>query len=217
MKMDSEIKRDVEEELEWAPNVRHDDVAVAVKDGVVELAGYAPSYADRWGAELAAKRVAGVVGIANDIEVRLSGGHQRADPEIARDAAAVIRAHLPTHFDHIRVIVSGGWISLEGEVEWNYQRVGAEDSVRWLSGVKGVSNLIRVTPSVAPVEVKRKIEEAFRRSAEVDASNITVETSGEVVRLSGAVRSWVERKEAERAAWSAPGVTSVDNRISVAP
>lgn len=215
MKTDAEIKRDVEEQLKWEPNVSHTDIAVAVKGGVVALAGYAPSYADRWGAEKAAKRVSGVAGMANDIEVRLPGVSQRPDPEIARDAAAAIKAQLPFAPNKVKAIVSSGWVNLEGEVEWQYQRTAAENAVRWLPGVKGLSDSIRIKPSVAPIDVKRKIEEAFRRSAEVDASKVRVEATGDAVILKGAVSSWVERKEAERAAWAAPGVTSVENQLAI--
>jgi osmotically-inducible protein OsmY len=168
-------------------------------------------------AEKDAKRVAGVVAVANDIEVRLLGISQRPDPEIARDAVAAIQMELPYSAQHIKAIVKNGWVTLEGEVEWNYQRERAEKAVQRLRGVTGVSNLISLKPRVTQTEIKRKIEEAFRRNAEIDADNITVEASGGKVILRGTVRSWSERTAADRAAWAAPGVTQVENRVVVSP
>src|ERR1700719_1059313 len=164
MRSDSDIKRDVEEELKWEPNVEATDIAVAVKNGVVTLTGYVRSYAHKLAAERAAKRVAGVVGLANDLEVRVPGADERPDPEIAREVAAELKVWLPASSQHIKPVVKNGWVTLEGEGEWNYQRNYAERAIRWIKGVKGVSNLIRLTPRVTPTEIKRKIEEAFRRS-----------------------------------------------------
>ncbi len=219
MRADSDIKRDVEEELKWEPNVDATDIAVAVKNGVVTLTGFVRSYAHKLAAERATKSVAGVVGLANDIEVRLPGADARPDPEIAREIAAELKLWLPYSAEHIKAVVKNGWVTLEGEVEWNYQRDHAERAVRWIKGVNGVSSLIRLKPRAtpSPTEVKHKIEEAFRRSALVDANRVTVEASGGEGMLRGTVRSWAERQEAERAAWAAPGVTRVDNRITVSP
>jgi len=216
MRSDSDIKRDVEAELQSDPSIDATDIAVAMKNGVVTLSGFVPKFMDTLEAEAAAKRVAGVVGLANDLEVRLPLSDKRPDPEIARDAVAAVKTQLPFSWQQIKVIVDKGWVTLEGQVEWNYQREEAERAVRRVKGVRGVINTIQLKPAVEPTEIKRKIEEAFRRSAEIDASRITVETNGGEVVLRGTVRSWAERQEAERAAWKAPGVTRVVNQIAIA-
>jgi osmotically-inducible protein OsmY len=217
MRMDADIRRDVEDELRWDPDIDATDIAVTVRSGVVTLAGFVRSYMQKYQAEVDAKRVAGVVAVANDIEVRLPGVDERPDPDIARDAVERIKSELPFSWDKVRVIVKNSWVTLEGETEWNYQRDRAETAIRRVRGVKGITNLIVVKPRVAPMEIKRKIEEALRRAAEIDASRVTVETVGSEVILRGSVRSWAEREEAEEAAWRAPGVAKVDNRIIVSP
>jgi osmotically-inducible protein OsmY len=217
MKSDSEIERDVKEELSWNPDLNADYIAISVKKGVVTLAGFTRSYTDKFEAEAAAKRVAGVVAIANDIEVRIPSVDERPDPEIARDAVAVIKSQLPISSEKIKVVVKNGWITLEGQAEWQYQRSTAENAVRRIKGIKGVSNMIQLKPHAQPSEIKKKIQDAFRRNAEVDSNRIIVEADGSVVTLKGTVRSWIEREEAERAAWAAPGVTSVVDQVVVAP
>ena len=215
MRLDSDIRRDVEDELRWDPDIDATDIAVAVHNGVVALTGFVRSYSQRTQAERDAKRVAGVVGVANDIEVRLPVIDQRPDPDIVRDAFSALKSELPYSSENIKVIAKDGKITLEGTVEWNYARQRAESAVKRIRGVKGVTNSITLKPKVAPYEVRRKIEDAFRRSAEIDASRVTVEANGSEVILRGTVKSWAEREEAERAAWAAPGVTRVDNRVTI--
>jgi osmotically-inducible protein OsmY len=217
MRSDIDIKRDVEAELRWNPDIDATDIAVSVKNGVVTLSGFVRSYGQKYEAEQTAKRVNGVMAVANDIEVRLPVFNQRPDPEIARDAVEEIEKNLPYSSDHIRVVVRDGWVTLEGSVEWNYQRQRAEQVVRRVRGVKGITDLIELQPRVPPVEVKHRIEEAFRRSAELDANRITVEADGGTVTLRGTVRSWAERQEAERVAWATPGVVRVENLIAISP
>src|ERR1700676_2948031 len=211
MRSDTDIKRDVEDELRWDPDIDASDIGIAVKNGVVSLTGFVKSYSEKFEAEAAAKRVAGVVGLANDLEVRLPGSFEGPDPDIARDAVSAIKTRLPLTAEHIRAVVKQGWVTLEGYAQWNYQREGAERAVRRLRGIKGVTNLIQLKPNIVPGEIKRKIEEAFRRSAAIDASRVTVEANGDEVILRGSVRSWAERREADNAAWAAPGVVSVKN------
>jgi osmotically-inducible protein OsmY len=217
MRTDSEIKKDVEDELRWDPDIDATDTAVAVHNGVVALTGFVRSYMQKTQAERDAKRVAGTSGVANDIEVRLPYINRRPDPEIARDAVQKLQNELPYSSQYIKVTARDGWLTLEGSLEWNYQRDRAEKAVHSVRGVIGVTNDITLKPRVAAGDVKLKIEDALKRSAEIDASRIIVEAIGSKVTLKGTVRSWAERTEAERAAWHAPGVTTVENQIAISP
>ncbi len=214
---DKEIQEAVLRELEWEPLVKSTEIGVAVKNGIVTLAGTVDSFAKKYNAERAAKRVNGVKAVVNDLEVKLPFDSERTDEDIAKAAVNALSYHTAVPSEQIKVTVSNGWITLEGNVEWNYQKEEAEDAVRYLTGVKGVSNLITVKPKVSPTEVRAKIEEALRRTAEVDAQHVTVEVQGNKVILRGTVHSWAEREAAERAAWRAPGVSQVENLIIVSP
>jgi osmotically-inducible protein OsmY len=213
---DLELKKSVESELNFEPSINAAEIGVAVKNGVVTLSGRVPSYWEKVSAERAAARVSGVKAVANELEVRLPGSSERTDEDIAQAAVDTFRWSVFVPQDRIKVKVSKGWITLEGNVDWQYQKSAAEKAVRKLYGVLGVSNLIEVKPQVSKAEVKTSIEAALKRLAEVDANRIRVDTEDGKVVLSGSVRSWFEREEAERAAWAAPGVRSVEDRIAIA-
>lgn len=216
---DEQIQRDVLEELRWDARVQSNEIGVSVTDGVVSLTGWVDSYTKKWVAERTAHRVRGVRAVANDIEVRLPSSIDRTDSDIAEAATRALQWDAFVPIERLDVTVSRGWVTLQGEVEWQYQRRAAERAVRRLSGVRGVTNLIALRPRITPTpdDLRRRIEDALARSAETDAERIRVEVPGEQIVLTGTVRSWSEKEEAERVAWSAPGATSVDNRIMVDP
>jgi osmotically-inducible protein OsmY len=217
MRADTDIEKDVNAELKWSPDVDDTDIAVKVKGGVVTLTGFVHALFEKYRAETAAARVVGVAGVANDIQVRVGADERRPDPEIARDAVASLRARLPVTADKIKVLVDEGRITLEGRVEWQFQRAAVEEAVVGLPGVRHVENVIQIAPKISPNDIQRKIAHAFQRNAEVDAGGITVTAEGSEVTLRGQVRSWPERLEAQRTAWSAPGVSRVVNEIAVVP
>jgi osmotically-inducible protein OsmY len=214
MRSDDEIKTNVEAELKWCPEVDDTDIAVKVKDGVVTLTGYVSRLVEKYRAEGAIKRVIGVIAVANDIEVQPPAG-EVTDPEIARRAVAALRNELPWSWQNIEPLVHQGRVALEGTVEWNVQREIAEKALHRIPGVISVRNSIRVEPRTAPTDIKRKIEAAFHRNAQIDANSVSVEARGAEVTLRGTVRSWAERDQALRVAWSAPGITRVQDEIVI--
>jgi osmotically-inducible protein OsmY len=217
MRSDSDIQKDITAELKWDPSLRNDNIAVAVRDGIVTLAGYVESYTGKWRAERLASQIKGVKGIANDLEVKLPSASQRTDPDIARAAVDALAWNASVPPDRVKVKVEKGWVTLEGEVDWYYQKEAAERAVRHLTGVRGVTNVIVVAAKPAPSDVKQKIKEALQRGAQFDAEHITVEIDGHKAILLGTVRSYAEMRDAERAARNAPGVTEVENRLTVDP
>ena len=217
VRTDEDIQQDVLDELRWDSRVQVNEIGVAVKDGIVTLTGWVDSYMKKLAAEAAAHRVRGVKAVANDMEVRLPGSAERTDADLAKAVLDALRWDAAVPTDKIDVTVSHGWVTLKGEVEFGFEKRDAERAVQRLSGVKGVTNLITVRPHPLPTDLKQNIEKALVRNAETDAQHITVEVQGSKVILHGTVRSYAEKKAAEDTAWSAPGVTEVENRIVVSP
>jgi osmotically-inducible protein OsmY len=212
---DTDIQKDVTQELLWEPSLRDDDIAVGVRDGIVTLGGFVDSYAEKGQAERAVARVKGVKAIANELEVKIPGPFVRTDPEIARSATQALEWNVSVPHEAIRVKGEKGWITLEGQVEWYYQKEAAERAVRHLTGVRGVFNLIAVAARTTPRDVKKRIKDALHRAADFDADRITVEIAANKAILTGTVRSYAELRDAERAARNAPGITEVENHLAI--
>jgi osmotically-inducible protein OsmY len=215
MKTDMQLKKDIEAELEWDPAVHASKVGVAVTNGVVTLTGHLDTYAEKHAIERAMREVEGVRGVALEFDVKLDPGHHRSDSEIVAAAEKSLLWHVLIPAEKIQVIAEMGWITLKGEVDWDYQRSEAEKVVRSLKGVVGISNAITLKNRVMPADVSQRIHDALTRHADTEAKGIVVSTSGGEVTLRGHVTSWWERAKAYRAAWSAPGVTSVVNELKV--
>lgn len=215
MKTDQQLQQDVMDELKWDPLLNASEIGVSVKGGVVTLSGYVNNYSKKIAAENAAKRVKGVQAVAEDIEVRLGIDGQRNDTEIARAALDAFKWNTNVPDERIKLKVENGWVTLEGNLDWQFQKNAAENAVRDITGVKGVSDLITITPKVSVTAVENKIKSALQRSAAVEANNIAVQAQGSKVILKGRVRSWAERREVERAAWSSPGVAEVEDDLLI--
>lgn len=213
---DRDIHMDVMETLAFDPQIGEQNIAVSVKDGIVMLSGEVENHAQKVAAEQAVKRVMGVRGFAEELEVNPPVHHRRTDTELVEAVLHTLKWSVLVPADRIQVKVEHGWVTLLGEVNWNFERESAQDAITKLTGVRGVSNKITVKPHVAPIDVKRKIIREFERAARQDAQQVQVKVSGGVVSLEGAVQDWAEYDEAERAAWSAPGVTEVRNFLVVA-
>lgn len=215
MRGDKDLQRDVMAELAWEPRVDAAEIGVSVESGIVILNGTVKSFPEKWAAERAAQRVKGAKAVTDEIAVKLSGDSERDDTDIARAAVNALEWNSAVPRNQVKVLVEKGWVTLEGTVEFHYQRTEAEIAVRYLLGVRGVTNQITVKPSVSATIVKGQIETALERAAEIDAKKIVVETHGNQVVLRGNVKTWAERDQAEHAAWAAPGVASVQNRIEI--
>lgn len=215
MKTDAEIQKDVMEELKWEPAIRSSGIGVAVKNGVVTLSGTVDTYSEKKTVEKAALKVAGVKGIAEDIEIKLSYHDQKTDAELAQAVVNGLKWNVLVPDNKIKIKVENAWVTAEGTVEWAYEQNAVRDAISGIVGIKGISNLVKLEPKVNPADVKKKISAAFERSATIDANGIHIENVGNKVILTGKVRSYAERQEAEQAAWNAPGVATVENKLEV--
>jgi osmotically-inducible protein OsmY len=212
---DRDLQRAVMDELSWEPGVKASDIKVSVKDGVVTLTGFVDNYPAKLWAERAVKRLSGVKSVADEIKVRPPDSSERMDTDLARAAENVLDWNVYVPNNRIKLTVEDGWISLDGTVDWQFQKLAAEKAVSHLTGVKGITNRVALVPKTSAADVKSKIEMALERSAKVDAQGITVELRENKVILNGNVRSWAEREEAERAVWAAPGVLEVEDHIRI--
>jgi osmotically-inducible protein OsmY len=217
MQTDNDIQKEVIAALKGEPSLRDDDIALGVRDGVVTLAGFVDSYADKWRAERTVSKLKGVKAVVNDLKVKLPVSSQRPDPELARAVVDALKWNIQVPHDRIQVVVEDGWVTLKGEADWYYQKEEAERTVRNLTGVKGVSNLITVAVKPTPSDVKKRIVEALQRAAQFDAERITVEIDGHKAILRGTVRSYAELKDAERAVRNVPGIAEVETHLTVDP
>jgi osmotically-inducible protein OsmY len=215
--IDKDLKQHVQSALDWEPSLDTSDIGVSVDEGVVTLRGNVGTFTEKMTAERVSLRVYGVKAVANDLAVHLPTGYERTDTEVAQAALASLKWNTAVPEERLTVTVSNGWVTLNGHVDWQYQKDAAQRAVRDLTGVKGITNDIAVQPRVQTRDVRDKIEAAFKRSAEIDARRINVTADNGKVELSGNVHSWAERQEAERAAWAAPGVTKVEDRLLIVP
>jgi osmotically-inducible protein OsmY len=215
MKTDTQLRNDIQAELNWAPDVKTSDIGVIVKDGVVTLTGHLASHAEKYAVERAAQRVHGVKALAIELTVKLPFDNQRTDADIALAAERALEWNVLVPDGKIRPMVEKGWLSLNGEVEWEYQRSAAETAVRNLMGVTGVSNLVKVKPKVSPADVEKKIHDALSRQADREARRLAITVDGSQVTLRGTVHSWTERDAVQGAAWATPGVSMVVNDLLV--
>lgn len=214
---DRELQQHVQNALDWEPSVEASEIGVSVDNGVVALRGDVQSYVEKEAAERVTLRVYGVRAVANDLTVRLATEAERTDSDIALAASNALKWHASVPDRNLTIVARNGWITLNGTVDWQFQKDAAARAIRDLMGVRGVTNTIVVQPRIKAGDVQAKIEAAFRRSAEIDARRVNVAVQDSKVTLSGNVRSWAERQEAERAAWAAPGVVQVDDRLTVMP
>lgn len=215
MKSDASLRDDIIEELNWEPSVDSSKIGVAVKDGIITLSGTVPSFIEKMDAEKAVKRVDGVRAVVQNIDVKLKSSSIRTDAEIAEVAIKNLKWNTNVPEENIFLKVENGWITLEGEVLWNYQKEAAKSAVKGLIGVKGVNNFIKVKSKIQPENLTQKIKNSFLRNASIDADNVKVEVIGNKAILKGTVQSWAEKRQAEKAVWSAPGIFEIENKLEI--